>query len=115
MPRREPRTLIELAAANVGILRAGKALGYLAAWCIARHKVGPEIDAESYREFWLTSRATAYRELALIRKAFPGVEPEKVYAFIVRDYRERKAELERKQSLKLGGELVSVPTRSVMS
>lgn len=111
-PEAADLALIQLAVANVGVLRAGHALACLATWLIARHKAGAPIDPEGYGEFWRMSRSQAFRDQATIRKAFPEVDVEKVYGFIERTYRaqlaEQGAKRDRKESLKLAGELSGV-------
>src|SRR5919205_295819 len=71
---REPRTLLELAVARVGMRRGARVLAFMIAWDVVRKELGREPSIEEYGEWWRTSVRTAYREQALFRDAFPGEE-----------------------------------------
>lgn len=77
------RTLIEIAAENVGILKTGQALANLVTWCwsMNRHP-GVELTAELYAEDWLVSKATGYRHRKLVFDAFDGVDLDQVAELI---------------------------------
>ena len=72
MAKRQPRTLLEVAMARVGIRRGAKVLAFMIAWNLVRSELGREPDIEEYAEWWRTSIRTAYREQAMFRDAFPG-------------------------------------------
>jgi hypothetical protein len=109
--RREPRTLVELAVSNVGLFAAPQALAHLACWCIARHKIGPEMSAEDYGEWWGISRPSAFRHQAMIRRAFPGVDPERVYQVWCMEYRRRMVDRDSAAAARMAGELVGLELR----
>jgi hypothetical protein len=98
-------SLVELAAQNVGVRQAGVALGYMATWCYALHKLGrSEITADEYAEVWRCSRSQAFRRQASIRKALPGVDPGAVVDAFLVQYRARQKrrdldEIDRLESL----------------
>lgn len=71
--RRQPRTLLEHIYARTGSMRSTLRIGVLIQqWAIARRDIGRKPMVSEYCEWWRISEATAYRDLALFRKAFPG-------------------------------------------
>ncbi len=69
---RDGEPLLTVAARNVGLTKAFKVLGYMAAWDVAQKALGPDMGIEAYVEWWKEPRATAYRHQVLFREAFPG-------------------------------------------
>ncbi len=67
-----PQTLLEHARQRVGCRNALRVMTYMVAWQIAREDIGHEPTAEQYGQWWKESPATAYREQALFRRAFPN-------------------------------------------
>lgn len=68
----EGEPLLVVAGRRVGLRRAMKAMTYMIAWDHVRDDLGHEPTAEEYAAWWKESPATAYREQALFRQAFPG-------------------------------------------
>jgi hypothetical protein len=71
--RRSP-TLFDVARHRVGYRGAIHALSFMVQWDIARRSLhGTEaLTLTEYQEWWRMSRATAFREQARFRAAFPG-------------------------------------------
>ncbi len=69
---RAPRTLLEIATRRVGLYKATKALAVMVQWQVAREDLGHEPTTQEYRDWWKVSTATAYRDLARFREAFPS-------------------------------------------
>lgn len=67
-------TLLDQAIARVGILKAGKVLGYLVLWAWAAEDFGPDMSATQFGQKWELSPATAYRYQADIRHAFGDLD-----------------------------------------
>jgi hypothetical protein len=75
LPRKPKRvTWAHVFAARVGIRRAARVLSFIATWAGQEADLGREISIEEYAEYWGTSLATAYRDLALFREAQPFFE-----------------------------------------
>ena len=70
--RRQPRTLQEFAAKNVGAIKSARVIAFVLSWGIAAEAVGHPLTLEEYADWWKDSRSTAFREQALFREAFPG-------------------------------------------
>ncbi len=75
MPRRRDRqmTVVEVAIRRVGFRRGRRALTFCACWWITTKGQGgdPPDKIEDYAEWWAQSRATAFRDQADFRDAFP--------------------------------------------
>ncbi len=67
-----PLTLLEYAHRRVGLRNSMRVMTYMVSWQIAREDLGYEPTAEQYGQWWKESPATAYREQALFRQAFPN-------------------------------------------
>jgi hypothetical protein len=65
-------TLMGVAVANVGAIKAGRVLAYIAQWTIASGGGDRSLTVEQYAEKWLLSPRQAYRQQDLFRQAFPG-------------------------------------------
>jgi len=63
--------LLVVAGRRVGLRKAMKVLTYMTAWEHVREDLGRAPTAEEYAKWWRESNATAYREQALFRQAFP--------------------------------------------
>jgi hypothetical protein len=74
MARRQPRTLLEVAMAQVGMRRGARVIAFMIAWNVVRRELGHEPTIEEYGDWWKVSRATAFREQQMFREAFPGEE-----------------------------------------
>jgi hypothetical protein len=70
--KRLPRTLQELAATRVGLIRSMKVVTFIVSWGIACEAIGQPLTLEEYADWWKESRSTAFREQAVFREAFPG-------------------------------------------
>jgi hypothetical protein len=72
MPKREPRTLLEVIYSRTGSLRATYRVGMLIQqWALCRRDLGRRPEVTEYAAWWKISERTAYRELAEFAKAFP--------------------------------------------
>ena len=72
MARRPKRiTWAHVFASRVGIRRAARAMAFVATWAGQEADLGREISIEEYADYWGSSLATAYRDLALFREAQP--------------------------------------------
>lgn len=65
--------LLTIAGQNVGLRKAFQALTFMAAWDRARRALRRQtLTLDEYADWWKVSRATAFREQARFRDAFPG-------------------------------------------
>jgi len=64
-------TLLQIATKRVGVRSGFKAVTYMVAWQIVRDDLGHDPTVAQYADWWRESQATAYREQALFREAFP--------------------------------------------
>lgn len=71
MKRRAPRTLLELAISRQGIVKGSQTMTFIVSWGMADQAHGGPITLEEYAAHWKVSRATAFREQARFREAFP--------------------------------------------
>jgi hypothetical protein len=72
---RPPRTLLEVAYVNSCSFRTTTRAGLLLAqWALCRRELGRRPTVEEYADYWKEGIATAYRQLAAFREAFPGVD-----------------------------------------
>lgn len=69
---RQGTPLLVVATQRVGLRKAMKVLAYMTAWDHVRDDLGREPSAEEYAKWWKESPATAYRQQALFRDAFPA-------------------------------------------
>ena len=74
MARRKPRTWLEVAVVNAGFRQGATAITWAYCWAYTRRKLGREPTVEEIAEEWNMSRATAFREQACFRKAFPTLD-----------------------------------------
>lgn len=73
-------SLATIASSRVGALRAGRVLGFMVAWEMARAALGDDwpgddgISAQvaAYADWWRESERTAWRNVDRFRAAFPG-------------------------------------------
>ena len=72
--KRAPRTWAELITARVGYRRMMRVMSLVMCWQITEQELGRPITPEEYADWWGTSRATAYRDLAHFREALPMFE-----------------------------------------
>ena len=70
--RNKPKTLLQLAVANGGLIKGYRAVGFILCWAIAEEMISHPPTLDEYREWWKESRATAFREQAIFRECFPG-------------------------------------------
>lgn len=94
MSLREPGTLAEYAMANAGFMGGARGLADLVNWMMARMSVGEGMTIEQWREWAAISQAQVYRRQARIRKALPGVDPERVYRYAAAEARRRSVIVE---------------------
>lgn len=71
MPRREPRTIMEVCIAQKGVVKGARVCSFIVQWCIASNALGREISIEEYADWWKEHVRTAYREQARFREVFP--------------------------------------------
>jgi hypothetical protein len=65
--------LLTIASKRVGLRRAFGTLAFMAAWDVARTRTRREkLTLDEYADYWRVSRATAFREQARFREAFPS-------------------------------------------
>ncbi len=69
---RQPRTLLELAVANVGPMRAPRVIAFVMLWAAARETLGHEPTIDEFVQWSGMSRRTTYRRRDLYRQAYPG-------------------------------------------
>ena len=74
MARRAPRTLLEQAIVQVGVVKSAQVMTFILQWGLLVDKLDREPTMEEYGEYALVKRAQAFRRQALFRKSFPGVE-----------------------------------------
>jgi hypothetical protein len=68
----KPPTLLQIAAARVGVIRAYRVVAFMVEWSMARRALGQEtLTVEEFAEWWRIHVRTAYREQARFREAFP--------------------------------------------
>jgi hypothetical protein len=81
---RQPRTLLEHIYVRTRSMKATVRVGTLVTqWAIVRRDLGRRPMVSEYCEWWGISEATAYRELAEFRKAFPGEDgPDRIAAVL---------------------------------
>lgn len=81
MAKREREvTWLEVAVRNAGIRKAMTATTWAYCWAITREAIGHDPSVEEVADWWKTSRATAFREQAAFRQAFPTLEsPAAIY------------------------------------
>lgn len=73
--KREPRWM-DVVVHRVGFRKSPRVVQFVMTWGIAESDLGRELkNVEEYAEWWSTSVATAYRDLALFREAFAGQFP----------------------------------------
>src|SRR4051794_18566436 len=70
--RRKPPTLQQAAALHVGQVKGAKVVAFLVCWAVAEEALGHPPTLDEYADWWNESRATAFREQARFREAFPG-------------------------------------------
>ena len=105
-PKRRPQSVLEVAVANGGVIKARRALLFAVAWLIQEQDEGATPTMEGYTRYWGQSTATSYRERDAFRACFPKYEtPTELAAAI--GYKPTK-KLSRSDSLDLG--LFPVPT-----
>ena len=71
MSKIKKRTVLQHAINNVGGYNGSKAVAHALCWHITRGELGRPPTVEQYADSWKVSRATAYRERANFRLAFP--------------------------------------------
>ncbi len=71
---RPPRTLLELAVANVGPVQAPRVIAFVLLWAAARDSMPEEPSVEEFAKWAAMSRRTAFDRQALFRRAYPGEE-----------------------------------------
>lgn len=72
MPKRPPRTLLELCVARAGLIKGAKLAEFIASWAIATGGLGHEPGVREFAEWWrLRSPRTAFNRLRDFRAAFP--------------------------------------------
>ncbi len=81
MAKRERKvTWLEVAVRNVGMRKAITATSWAYCWAVTREAIDHEPTAEEVADWWKMSRATAFREQAVFRQAFPTLEsPAPIY------------------------------------
>jgi hypothetical protein len=66
-------TLLRVAAANVGAMKAYRVMAFMVEWNMARESLGQsELTVEEFADWWHVHIRTAYRDQARFRDAFPG-------------------------------------------
>lgn len=80
MSPRQPRTLAEVAIANLrgdgmstvkATVKAAEACTTIWAWGLAARELGRWPEVAEYSAYWRQTERTSYRELAVFRRAFP--------------------------------------------
>lgn len=97
MTAKRPVTLLEYLYREMGYRKGTRVAAFIVAWGIyadtldesvsvpgeRRRREGKRSHMDGYISYWKMSRATAYRELAMFREAFPGDEyPDRVWALV---------------------------------
>lgn len=68
-------TIAEHVVRQVGFWNGQKVMAFIMAWENARTALGQSsMTLDEYRDWWRTSRRTAFREQALFRTAFPDFD-----------------------------------------
>jgi aminopeptidase N len=65
---------MQVAVRNAGFKMGTRALVWALLWAVTREAIGREPAVEDVMEWWNESRATAFREQAAFRKAFPTLK-----------------------------------------
>lgn len=72
MPKRPPRTLLELIQQRTGSLRKTFLVGkVIQQWAMVRQDLGRRPYVHEYAAWWKVSERTAWREMARFSAAFP--------------------------------------------
>lgn len=78
--RKTEPTLFGVMVERGGFRNAARALSYLWAWGVASRKVGHPASISEYRDEWLASEATEWRDRNALRACLPeGWDLEKMY------------------------------------
>lgn len=85
MPKREPRTLLEVIYWRTGSLRTTYRVGLLIQqWAVCRRDLGRRPEVTEYAAWWKISERTAYRQLADFAQAFPEEDyPERIALWLI--------------------------------
>lgn len=73
--KQRSRTLLEAVYEQTGSMRDTVKIGMtLTCWAVVRQDLGRAPLVREYADWWKVSERTAWREMALFTKAFPGEE-----------------------------------------
>lgn len=100
-------TLLKFLISKVGVLKAAKIAGFIAAWGMYSESIEEGGKATIYGcgQFWKRSQASMYREIGLFRRAFPDDhDPERVWQLSKAQVVERQ----KAKSDQAAGELLEV-------
>lgn len=79
---RQSPTIMEVALRHAGFRKGYRACMYLAQWGVAADALGSQPNSREVADWWAESRATAYRNEACFREAFPGQSPADLWALV---------------------------------
>ncbi len=68
--RRAPRTVMEQAVTELGVLKGARVCVFVCQWTLASQALGRRITIDEYAEWWKESERTAYRHQAEFRRVF---------------------------------------------